>query len=322
VQAVLDSAKQKLYAARLRRPTPYVDKTVYVSWNALCISAYLDAARVLQLGDARRFALRSLDRVLAEGWDADNGALQHVIAYSEPVAENRRSPGLLDDYAFTTLACLNAYEATADLAYFNFSRSIADAMIERFFDMNGGGFFDTPAPAFALNDAALGALVARRKPLQDSPTPAGNPAAAVALLRLHAYTNEPSYREKAEQTLATFAGVAGQFGIFVGTYGLAVVLFTTPHTQVVVIGEDASADQLYAAAVAPFAVAKSVIRLAENQAVAQNLPPALAQTIPNVPGIREGKSVAVICSNFTCQPPINDPDELARVLRETLRASR
>src|SRR5947199_4275051 len=57
VQAILDSAKQKMYAARLQRTTPFVDKTVYVGWNALCVSAYLKAARVLKLDDARRFAL-------------------------------------------------------------------------------------------------------------------------------------------------------------------------------------------------------------------------------------------------------------------------
>ena len=35
VQELLDSAKKKMYAARLKRPTPYVDKTMYVGWNAL-----------------------------------------------------------------------------------------------------------------------------------------------------------------------------------------------------------------------------------------------------------------------------------------------
>src|SRR6185437_8462616 len=44
VTALLDSAKKKMYAARLKRPAPYVDKTVYTSWNALCISATLDCA--------------------------------------------------------------------------------------------------------------------------------------------------------------------------------------------------------------------------------------------------------------------------------------
>src|SRR5262249_24877322 len=38
VIALLQSAKTKMYEARLRRPTPYVDKTVYTGWNALCIS--------------------------------------------------------------------------------------------------------------------------------------------------------------------------------------------------------------------------------------------------------------------------------------------
>src|SRR6202140_1764668 len=69
VHALLDAAKKKMYAARLQRPTPFLDKTVYVGWNALCVSAYLKAARVMRLDHARRFALRSLDRILSHGWD-------------------------------------------------------------------------------------------------------------------------------------------------------------------------------------------------------------------------------------------------------------
>ena len=62
VQQLLSSAKKKMLAARVERTTPYIDKTVYVNWNALCISAYLEAAKVLELSDAEHFALRSLDR--------------------------------------------------------------------------------------------------------------------------------------------------------------------------------------------------------------------------------------------------------------------
>src|SRR6266403_1229770 len=47
--ALLAAAKRKMYAARLLRPTPYVDKTMYVGWNAMCVSAYLEAAKVLDL---------------------------------------------------------------------------------------------------------------------------------------------------------------------------------------------------------------------------------------------------------------------------------
>src|SRR5580698_5733644 len=240
VCSLLNSAKMKMYAARLLRPTPYVDKTVYVGWSSMCVSAYLEAAKVLGLEDARRFALRSLDRVLAEAWkphaaEAGEGArstLLHVVAYSDPEASHREVSGLLDDYAATTLACLDAYEATADLSYFKFARAIGDAMIARFFDAVSGGFFDAEP---AADGKSLGVLATRRKPLQDSPTPAGNPMAAIALVRLHHLTGDATYSDQAEQTLETFAGVAEQFGIFAATYGIAVAHFLASPVQVVVI---------------------------------------------------------------------------------------
>jgi len=58
-----------------------------------------------------------------------------------------------------------------------------------------------------------------------------------------------------------------------------------------------------------------VLKLAANKAVPQNLPPALAESIPQLPAVREEKTVAVVCSGFTCQPPISDPEELTRSLR-------
>jgi len=305
-----------MYAARLKRPTPYVDKTVYVGWNSLCVSAYLEAARVLKLDGAKHFALRALDRVLAEAWQPEQG-LQHVVAYSDPAAERRLVPGLLDDYAFTAVACLDAYEATADLSYFHFAQRVVDRMVERFFDPVSGGFFDTAAGG---PEQALGVLGTRRKPFQDSPTPAGNSVAAIALLRLHAFTNQKSYRQQAEQTLELLAGLAGKFGIFASTYGIAAAYFTRPHTQIAVIGEDRVAEQLSAVAAGFFAFHKTVLNLAASKVVPQNLPPALAETLSQLPILSEGKSAAVICSGFSCQPPILDPEQLRRMLGIALKS--
>jgi hypothetical protein len=312
---LLAAAKTKLYAARLKRPTPFVDKTVYVNWNAMCVSAYLQAAQVLGLDEARKFALRSLDRILAEAWDKDRG-LSHVIAYADPRAEARFVRGLLEDYAFTALACLDAYEVTGAISYFKFAQQIADEMIRRFGDPTSGGFFDTEA---SLEEKLqLGALAARRKPFQDAPTPAGNPSAAIALLRLHAYTNETKYRDKAEDTLEVFAGAAEQFGIYAGTYGIAATWMSRPHTQVVVVGKDEAARALLKAANAAFAVNKSVVHLTDSEAVAQNLPAVLAETVPNLPALKEKKSFAIVCTNFACQPPVTTPDELSSALRSAI----
>ncbi len=331
VDEVLASAKKKMYAARLQRPTPYVDKTVYVGWNSLCVSAYLEAAKVLHLTEARKFALRSLDRVLAESWKAEradagegsratqSGLLLHVVSYSDPKASHREVLGLLDDYAFTALACLDAYEATADLSYFKFARTITDSMIARFYDATSGGFFDSEP---AGDGQSLGVLATRRKPLQDSPTPAGNPMAAIALLRLHHYTGDTSYRDKAEETLETFAGIAEQFGIFAATYGIAVVHLLESPVQVVVIAEDGDehkANELYSAAVAAFAGNKTVLRFAANQAVEKNLPPVFGATIPHLPTLGLGRSFAVLCSGSVCQPPVFDPTGLESELTAAAR---
>jgi hypothetical protein len=312
VETLLDSAREKMYTARRKRPTPYIDKTIYVNWNAMMISAYLAAARALDLPDTQHFALKSLDRILAQGWDGRPKRLAHVLQYSDPAASKRALAGHLDDYAFTTIACLDAYETTGDLTYFNFARAIGDSMLTRFFDPVGGGFFDTDATSDPAS--LIGALSARRKPLQDSPTPAGNPVAVIGLSRLFHYTNDQKYRSAAERTLECFAGVVDHFGIYAGTYGIALRIFSEPHSQIVVLGNDASARQLLRAANAKFRLTRSVLHLGEGQAVPQNLPPALAETLPNLPGIREQRSQAVVCSNFTCQPPITSVEQLEALL--------
>ena len=185
-------------------------------------------------------------------------------------------------------------------------------MVEKFFDPVSGGFFDTgKTPA---DSKALGVLGTRRKPFQDSPTPAGNSVAAIALLRMHGYTNDPGLSRQGGADAGSVCGNGGAIRNFWRDLRNRGRALSQPHTQVVVIGEGELADRLYAAAVAPYSTGKEVLKLAGGKAVPQNLPPALAETIPQLSAIKEEKTVAVICSGFTCQPPISDPDELTRSL--------
>jgi hypothetical protein len=311
--ALLASAKQKLYAARINRPTPFIDKSLYTNWNALCISAVIQAARALGDDAELQFAVRSLDRLLAEAWRPEGGLL-HVIAYAAEGA-SRRPAGVLEDYAFTILACLDAYESSSELRYYQSAQAVASRMISGFCDKTGGGFFD-------LDDSiadSVGALSTRRKPFQDAPTPAGNPAAALALLRLHALSGDAQLRNLAEDTLEAFAGVAEQFGIYAGTYGLASVWMARPHSQVIVVGEGEAADALYADAIAPFALNKIVLRVRNAASLQAQLPEKIAELIASVPGIEQGRTLALVCSGFSCQPPITSPEELRNALQESQR---
>jgi uncharacterized protein YyaL (SSP411 family) len=273
LRTLRDSTRQKLFAARSLRPTPFIDRTLYTGWNAMAVTAYLETARVLRLEGVEEFALLTLNRLLDEAWDGDQ-TLYHVIAYGDaPTMEEtgqadtgaagtglaEKVVGTLDDYAFTVHAAIDAWLATGHMNFYRVAVKLADAMIAHFFDRTAGAFCDTAAPEGG--QAPLGVLGARRVPLQDSPTPAGNPTAASALLRLEALSGRTEYRDIAEDTLASFAGVVEHFGLYAGSYGLALERLLTDPVQVIVVGSGPEASRLEATAVARFAVNKTVMRI-------------------------------------------------------------
>jgi hypothetical protein len=309
-----DSARAKLLAARAKRPTPFVDRTLYTGWNAMAVTAYLETARVLRLGSAREFALRTLDRLLNEAWDGDS-TLNHVIAYPDGATAQENAPGTLDDYAFTVNACIDAWFTSGNMNFYRVAQKLADAMIARFHDTAGGGFFDTaPAQDGQPGATPLGALVARRKPLQDSPTPAGNPTAAAALLRLEALSGRKEYRDVAEDTLACFTGIVEHFGLYAGSYGLAAEHLLLDPVQVVIVGSGPEAERLEDLAVARFAVNKTVMRIEPSRLVPGGIPEVLAETLLQVPAPAGASAWALVCRGRACLPPITDREALLKAL--------
>jgi len=311
LRPLLDSARRKLLAARALRPTPFIDQTLYTGWNAMAITAYFETSRLLRIEAPRDFALRTIDRLLKEAWDGA-AALNHVIAYPQGGPPPEKVPANLDDYAFTIHACIDAWFASADIKYYRAAVQLADAMIEAFYDRTASAFYDAATPA---NGAApLGVLSARRKPLQDAPTPAGNPTAAAALLRLETLGGRADFRDIAEDTLAAFAGIVEHFGLYAGSYGLALERLLLDPIQIVIIGSGPEAARLEATAVAGFAVNKTVIRLAASDLVAGNLPEAFAETLLNVPSPAGAEAWALVCRGRTCLPPISNDEALLEAL--------
>ncbi len=314
--ALLESAKRKLYAERLKRTTPFIDKTIYTGWNAMAVSAYLDAARVLDLAAPRGFALTTLERIWVEGWTREAG-LAHVIAYpgspgTGPDSRGRVA-GVLDDYALLAHACVDAWESTGEIRWYERAMELAEGMVSRFYDAENGGFFDTAQEG----GEKLGALAARRKPVQDSPTPAGNATAAGALLRLEALSGRKDFREMAEATLRMFAGVIEHYGLYAGSYGLALERLLLPPIQVVVVGEGDAARRLTAMAQARYAVTKAVIGLRPEQVTEETLPPALRDTLPQLPGVGT-RAMALVCRGASCLPPAATAEELIEQINSSL----
>ena len=314
LRALRDRARTKLLAARSLRATPFVDTTLYTGWNAMAVTAYLETARVLRMDSVREFALRTLDRLLNEAWDGAD-ALNHVIAYPKEAGgavPEEKAPGTLDDYAFTVHACVDAWVASGNMNFYKVAMKMADAMIAHFYDATAGAFYDSEAST--EGQTPLGALGARRKPLQDSPTPAGNPTAASALLRLEALSGRQDYRDIAEDTLGCFAGIVEHFGLYAGSYGLAVERLLQDPVQVVVVGSGAEAGRLEATAVARFAVNKTVMRIAPHRLVPGGIPEALVATLFQVPALVGAPVWAMVCRGRTCMPPVTDAEALLEAI--------
>jgi uncharacterized protein YyaL (SSP411 family) len=306
IRLTLARAKGKLLAARGARPAPFVDTTLYVAWNAMFVSAYLEAAAVLggEKGAAcRAFALKTLDRILSETWSGARG-FAHRLG-------GARLDGSLDDQIFAGLALLDAYEATLDPKYFDAARRAADFAIAEYFDVEGGGFFDRASGA-----PPMGGLEMRRKPLQDSPTPGANSSAAILLDRLHGYTGDSRYHSCAEATLEAFAAIAPQFGIHAASYGLAALLHARRPFEVVITGasDDPQAAALERAANSVYRFGKAVLRVTpERIASPDALAPALAETLPH---LRADVAQALVCVGTSCRPPVTDPAALVALLTQ------
>jgi uncharacterized protein len=312
VKKKIAEGHRELFAARSQRPTPYVDTTIYTSWNAMFISAYLEAAQVLGGEEGygcRIFALGTLDRLIDEGWDERRGFAHRLGNH-----EQGRLDGTLDDQVFAAAALLDGFEATLNPRHFDLAERAMRLVIEKYADREDGGFFDRAADA-----PPLGGFDVRRKPVQDSPTPAGNAVAIVVLDRLHEYTGKNEYREQAHIALEAFSGIASRYGMFAATYGLATALHARHPLQVVITGayEDENARELERAACLFYRFGKAVLRVTPKPNY-EALPTALRQILPE---LHAEKAQAFVCAAGTCFPPVTDAQKLTEFFAHVAQES-
>jgi len=286
VRLTIAISKRELLAARKPRPTPFIDKTMYVSWNAMFVSTYFNAARVLEgelAANSGAFALKTIDRMLREAWSEERKTVLPIASVAQRCAV-RSMIRFLAYWRCSTLTKPHSTQSISARRSAPWTSPSKNTATRR-----NGGFFDRASDA-----PAMGGLEVRRKPFQDSPTPSANSVASMALTRMHAYTDDIKYFNWAKKTLEAFAGIAPQYGLFAATYGLAALLFAEHPTQVVITGAkgDAAANKLERAANEVFRFGKAVLRVTPATSL-EYLPVALRQTLPHLP---KDKASALVCS--------------------------
>ena len=187
----------------------------------MLISAYLKAFRILKDKEIKEFAIKSLGKIIKIHF------INNDLFHSGGVK------ALLDDYIYLIEAIIAAYEVTEDTSHLSKSDKLMGICIERFWDRDDGGFFDT-------DDAVLGL---RLKGIEDIPHPSANSLGIILLLKLYHLTNKGFYLQYAEKALRAFSLRAKDMGMHSACYYAALdayfhmlrlTLYTSPDSELTV----------------------------------------------------------------------------------------
>ena len=283
----------RLLERRNARVPPATDDKVLAAWNGLAISALAGTGRILGRSDYVDAATSAADFVLSALRDPHGRLLRAW-------RDGRTSgPAYADDHALMAGACLDLYETTFDVRWFEEARRLADELVRLFHDPDGGGFFQTGADAERL--------VLRPKEMFDNAVPSGNSAAAEALLRLSLFTGEASYERAAASALRTIRDLLVRAPTAFGTALGAMDLYLGPSREIAVIG---------AAEDARTAALLDEVRRRYLPSVVLAAGPGDSSSIPLLAGRTavDGKPAAYVCEHFSCRRPVTEPEELAAQL--------
>ena len=297
---VLNDAKQKLFLQRSFRPRPRVDTKIITSWNGLMISALAKASQALDEPKYLEAANRAKVFLRSHLYQQASGKLKRRYR-----AESADIDGYLDDYTFLNQGLLDLYEASFDVRLLSWAIGLQQAQDRLFWDEKQGGYFTTSG-----QDRSI---LLRTREAYDSVEPSPNSVAAMNLLRLWQITDQQSYKDKADKTLAAFAPRLEQMPEAMPYMMSALDFSLAKHKQIVIAGVPGADDtRVLLRLVWQRYIPNRVLLLADGAAGQKQL----ARWLPLLANVtrKQGRATAYICENYVCNLPTADPQTAARLL--------
>ncbi len=293
------TARQLLYAQRLKRVPPLTDDKIITSWNALAMKAFAEAGAALERYDWVDIAVSNAKFMLRRLVRIDDGRLMRTCK-----ADSTRAaalPGYLEDYAYLADALMHLYEATFEMPWLEEARRMCHEMVRLFWDEDSAVFYDTGADQSSL--------VVRPRDIFDNAQPSGGSAAALALLRCAEFTDDQdlhrygaaglrSVRELMERAPSAFAG-----------WLLAAQQYANPTQQIVIVGKrnDETTRAMLSAARLEYG-ANRVLAFMDPD----DHPHSIKRSMPLFEGRKmvDGNTTAYVCQNYVCDLPVTSAAEL------------
>jgi uncharacterized protein YyaL (SSP411 family) len=297
----IESARQRLSAARENRVRPKRDDKIVTALNGLMIGALAMGYRALgetAYLDAAVAAARFVSEALSDG---SIGLLRRYRDGGAGIG------GFLEDYAFFIWGLIELYEACLDVQYLQQAQGLARVMVERFEDREAGGLFTTPRDGERL--------IADTKEIYDGAAPCPNSVAADNLLRLYGLTGDVDFSRAADRILGTFSERIGAHPDAGTRFLAALERSLGPTQEIVIVGrrESESTRKMIKTIHGLFLPTTSLLFVPEGDDDERRR---VEQIVPFVSGMkmRRQRATAYICRRHTCHAPLTDPDSVRAAL--------
>jgi len=291
--------RNKMFELRRKRVPPLKDTKILADWNGLMIAALSKAAQAFHRPDLADAAVQAADFSLDSLRNPDGGLL-----HSHCDGESKTN-GFADDYAFMVWGLIELYEATFDERHLQSALELNQYFIHHFWDEKKSGLYFTPESGESL--------FLREKECFDGAVPSSNSVAMLNFLRLGRMTSNAELVDKAEQ-------ISAHFAMKVGSYpsGYAMMLSATdfalgPSQEVIISGALKAQDTTFMlkSLREEFLPNKVVLFIPEEsgELSIHSIAPFTAQYKS-----LKGKATAYVCSNYTCQKPTTDINQMRTAL--------
>ena len=292
VATKLSNACDTLSAAREERARPPRDEKILAGWNGMMISAYADAARILD-ADYAESACDALDFVTDHLLDSETGRLQRRFIDGDVAGE-----GYLEDYAFLARGAFDLYQATGDLQPLSVALDLAETIVSAFWDAETKTIYFTPDDGEEL--------VTRPQELTDSSTPSSLGATVDLLCELDGFVADADYREIAGEVLATHSNRITGNPLQHVSLTLAADRYTNGGAELTVAADDLPTDWRETLADRYLPGVTLAHRPPTESGLQAWLDELGLETAPPVWADREaidGEPTVYACESFTCSPP-------------------
>jgi uncharacterized protein YyaL (SSP411 family) len=274
-----EEERNRLFELRERRPKPARDDKAIAAWNGLALAALAEAGRRLERADYLD-AARALGEFLLGPLSTAEGRLHRTFR-----AGQAKGTGYLEDYADVAHGLLELHVATGEVRWLEEANRLARLAVELFADEERGGFYLSPSDGEEL--------VARKKDLEDHPTPSGNAMLALVLLKLARIYGDDDLERRAVGVFRLVHSALTRVPAGFGHSLSALDLHFSPPREIAVVGPVGSA--VARAALEPFQPG-TVVAVGPSAEI-----PLLAGKT-----LVDGKPAVYVCERFACRAPVTD----------------